>query len=102
MKSQEAPPHEASVGSRSRAALGSRSDRAKIYRCRSSETDATSALMGEVELYRRWVDGDRHAGRELVLTHWGRLFDFIQSRVGEDRAQDISQATWLVAQASRG
>ena len=48
-------------------------------------------------LLRRWRDGDADAGRTLVTRHFDRVYGFCRRRA-PDRAEDLTQQTFLAAQ----
>jgi len=51
----------------------------------------------DAALLESWRDGDDVAGRELVRRHFDRVFGFCRRRA-PDRAEDLTQQTFLAAQ----
>ena len=56
--------------------------------------EATSSAGQDRALLAAWVDGDRAAGGALARRHYRSVFLFFFSRVGSDRAADLTQATF--------
>jgi RNA polymerase sigma factor (sigma-70 family) len=54
------------------------------------------------ELWRAWIAGDQRAGAELVERHYTCVDRFFRSKLGEHQGVDLTQATFLAVQESRG
>ncbi len=50
----------------------------------------------DLDLHRRWRDGDRRAGTELVERHYDSVHRFFQTKTGPE-ADDLVQRTFLAA-----
>jgi RNA polymerase sigma factor (sigma-70 family) len=54
------------------------------------------------ELWRAWIAGDQRAGAKLVERHYSCVDRFFRYKLGEHQGVDLTQATFLAVQESRG